>query len=153
MDASAMGGPETSTPPGELSPGDQAILEAVARWIVGKGMAIPAILALEVHRPLSFVGSQAFMHLGSPVVGALEPLLQGMLGRGFTYESYRRFFEIVEDREHYELLIVEIERENQREKEREREEKARLRETKRKLRERKQELRRARREARSRGDA
>jgi len=45
----------------------QATVERVASFIVRFGMTVPAILALETLRPLSFVGSQ-FMYLLSPAV-------------------------------------------------------------------------------------
>ncbi len=44
-----------------------ATVERVASFIVRFGMTVPAILALETLRPLSFVGSQ-FMYLLSPAV-------------------------------------------------------------------------------------
>jgi len=53
----------------KVSADQRAAVERVARFIVRFGMTIPAILALETVRPLSFVGSQ-FMHLLSPSVGA-----------------------------------------------------------------------------------
>ena len=45
----------------------QATIERVVNFIVRFGMTVPAILALETLRPLSFVGSQ-FMYLLSPAV-------------------------------------------------------------------------------------
>jgi len=44
-----------------------AATDKVARFIVRFGLTVPAILALESLRPLSFVGSQ-FMYLLSPAV-------------------------------------------------------------------------------------
>ena len=45
-------------------------IDTIARFVVRFGLAVPAILAIEGMRPLSFVGSQ-FMHILSPSVGAL----------------------------------------------------------------------------------
>lgn len=57
----------------EALPEDQAAaVDAVARFVVRFGMTVPAILAVESLRPLSFVGSQ-FMHMLSPSVGVFLP--------------------------------------------------------------------------------
>ncbi len=48
---------------------DEAI-DKIARFIVRFGLTVPAILAIEGMRPLSFVGSQ-FMHMLSPSIGAV----------------------------------------------------------------------------------
>jgi hypothetical protein len=53
--------------PIEVSDEQHAIIERVGRFIVRLGLTVPAILALESLRPLSFVGSQ-FMYLLSPAV-------------------------------------------------------------------------------------
>jgi hypothetical protein len=45
-----------------------AAVARVARFVVRFGMTVPAVLALETVRPLSYVGSQ-FMHLLSPSIG------------------------------------------------------------------------------------
>jgi hypothetical protein len=50
-----------------VSDEQRATVERVADFIVRFGLTVPAILALETLRPLSFVGSQ-FMHLLSPAV-------------------------------------------------------------------------------------
>lgn len=58
------------TIPGLLVSAEQeAAVSRVARFIVRFGMTVPALLALETVRPLSYVGSQ-FMHLLSPSIGA-----------------------------------------------------------------------------------
>ncbi len=53
--------------PIEVSDEQRAIIERVSRFIIRFGLTVPAILALESLRPLSFVGSQ-FMYLLSPAV-------------------------------------------------------------------------------------
>ncbi|MBM4257178.1 MAG: hypothetical protein FJ147_14920 [Deltaproteobacteria bacterium] len=56
------------TPPAsDFSPEDIALLEKIARLIVNRGMAAPALLFLESLGPLSFLGSQ--------VVYGLKPFL------------------------------------------------------------------------------
>jgi hypothetical protein len=47
-----------------------AAVDRVARFVVRFGLTVPAILALESMRPLSFVGSQ-FMHLLSPAISTM----------------------------------------------------------------------------------
>jgi len=66
--------PEVGIPPIrveglDVTAAQKAAVERVSRFIVRFGMTVPAILALETVRPLSFVGSQ-FMHLLSPSIGA-----------------------------------------------------------------------------------
>ena len=102
---------------------DQEILDHLASWVVRKRMTAPAILFLESHRPLSFVGSQA-MIAASPFVHYFEPFLKGMMGPGFGHRAYKQFAEMMEDRDNVERLIVAIERRNQAEKAKESEEKA-----------------------------
>ena len=57
---------ETEAPTAE----QQEAIDKIARFVVRFGLTVPAILAIEGMRPLSFVGSQ-FMHILSPSVGAL----------------------------------------------------------------------------------
>ena len=50
------------------TPEQAAVVDRIARFIVRFGMTVPAILAIEGMRPLSFVGSQ-FMHMLTPSIG------------------------------------------------------------------------------------
>lgn len=59
----------------ELTADQAAAIDKIARFIVRFGLAVPAILAIEGMRPLSFVGSQ-FMHILSPSVSALLSTLE-----------------------------------------------------------------------------
>jgi len=135
---------EETSPEGELPPADLEILSRIAGWVVERRMSVPAILFLESHRPLSFVGSQV-MIMASPLVATLEPFVRGMIGKSFTYADYRRFAELMENRENLEVLIVEVERANQLKKDAERAEKEKRKALRRELREKKKALRRARR--------
>jgi len=135
---------EETLPEGELAPADLEILSRVANWVAERRMSVPAILFLESHRPLSFVGSQV-MIAASPFVATLEPFVRGMLGKTFTYADYRRFAELMENRENFETLIVEVERANQRQMDAERAEKEKRKALRRELREKKRAIRRARR--------
>lgn len=47
-----------------------AWLERAAREVVKRKLEVPAVFMLEMHRPLSFLGSQALI-VGTPLLGAL----------------------------------------------------------------------------------
>ncbi len=74
------------------------LIELVASKVVAWRLSIPAIMVLESAKPLSFVASQALVFL--------EPLVQAFL----TPRNYRRFYEMLENRENVERLIQAIER-------------------------------------------
>jgi hypothetical protein len=122
---------------------DQEILDRLASWVVAKRMTAPAILFLESHRPLSFVGSQA-MIAASPIVHIFEPFLKGLMGPGFEHAAYKRFAVMMEDRESVERLVIAIERQSQVASEKEREEKAHRKALKREAKEKRKALRRGR---------
>jgi hypothetical protein len=57
----------------EVSPEERdRAFDRIAREIVRRGLQVPAILALEMHRPLAFLGSQALI--------VLTPLLAPAIG-------------------------------------------------------------------------
>ncbi|MBN93206.1 MAG: hypothetical protein CL928_03930 [Deltaproteobacteria bacterium] len=62
-----MNHPAETTGPDQITAHQAAATEKVAKFIVRFGLTVPAILALESLRPLSFVGSQ-FMYVLSPAV-------------------------------------------------------------------------------------
>ncbi len=55
-----------------LSPEDLALLERVAKAVVERGMATPAILFLESVGPMNFLGSQA-LHFFTPLLEVVFP--------------------------------------------------------------------------------
>jgi len=77
------------------------LMEKVAKKVVDWRLSAPAIVILESSKPLSFVASQAMVFF--------EPIVQGL----FNFSDYRRFYEMLEDRENLERLIQEIEREEE----------------------------------------
>ncbi len=83
--------------PMALGPEDRALLERVARRTVDLHLEVPALLALESLRPLSFAASQALLFF--------EPFAQALLG----IRDYRRFAQLVERRETLEELATMIE--------------------------------------------
>jgi len=74
-----------------------AILERIAQGIVQRGMAAPAVLFLELNKPLSFVASQSLI--------VLTPFLAPFVG----IENVHRYSRLLERRENVELLIERIE--------------------------------------------
>ena len=103
---------------------DQEIFDRLAVWVVRRRLTAPAIFFLEANRPLSFIGSQA-MVAASPIVHVFETFLQSLAGPGYRHALYKRFAEMLEDRDNVERLIVAIERENQENAARERVERTR----------------------------
>jgi hypothetical protein len=59
-------------PPGAAEPTDQQreILDRVCQEVVRRRMTTPALMFLEMSRPLNFLGSQA-MHFFQPIVSAV----------------------------------------------------------------------------------
>jgi len=75
----------------------QKAVDDTARFIVRFGLTVPAILALESMRPLSFIGSQ-FMHVLSPSIGAfLSP------------HSWDALAKLLEDREGLDYFLQRLE--------------------------------------------
>lgn len=80
------------------APPNPAILTRVARKIVDRGMMVPAILALEMMKPLAFIGSQTMVFFG--------PILTAFV----RAETYYELTELLEDYHNVEFLVCEIER-------------------------------------------
>jgi hypothetical protein len=72
-------------------------IEKWARKIVGKGLETPAILFLEMHKPLTFLASQGLL------VGM--PFLAPFIG----VDVVHKYSKLLESRENIELLIRRIE--------------------------------------------
>ncbi len=79
------------------------LLGRIARKVVEREMTVPAIMLLEMVKPLSFLGSQAMVFL-NPVVSLVV-----------SSDDYYRFMRLMDDRENIEKLAVAIEEENARE--------------------------------------
>ncbi|MFH1144613.1 MAG: hypothetical protein V1774_08735 [Candidatus Eisenbacteria bacterium] len=82
-------------PAGERT--DEELLDAIAKRLVGMGLAVPAVFFLESTKPLSFVGSQALIFL--------QPFVEAFL----SVRHYQRFAELMEDRGNIEKLIQRLE--------------------------------------------
>ncbi len=83
---------------GELSDEQFEVLDKVAKKVVDWRMAVPAIMALETAKPLSFIGSQAMVFF--------EPIVKSL----FAMKYYDTFRELMEDRENVERLLQLIEK-------------------------------------------
>lgn len=82
------------TPPeSTLAPADMAVLDKLARLVVERGVADPALLFLESVAPLNFLGSQ--------VLYGLIPLLELVV----SPTEVQRLARILERRESIDLLI------------------------------------------------
>jgi hypothetical protein len=75
----------------------EAAVDRVARFVVRFGLTVPAILALESMRPLSFVGSQ-FMHVLSPSITSI-----------LSSTEWDALAGLLEDRRGLDVLIERIE--------------------------------------------
>jgi hypothetical protein len=89
--------PSISVPGLSVSAEQAEAVGRVARFIVRFGITVPALLALETVRPLSYVGSQ-FMHLLSPSIGAF-----------LSATEWNAMAALLEDRKglDYVLLVIE----------------------------------------------
>lgn len=75
-------------PEGPLEPSDaqREVVERLCRSVVRRGLTAPALMFLEMSRPLSYVGSQT-MHFFAPLVSAVTDA-----------EGYRQFAAFLEHR-------------------------------------------------------
>jgi hypothetical protein len=91
--ATELPDPEKQALPAE----EEAVLDKVARKIVDRRMAVPAIVFLESVKPLNFIGSQAMVFF--------EPIVQAL----FNFKDYDTFRCALEKRESIEILLLKIE--------------------------------------------
>jgi len=75
----------------------EAIIEAVAKRVVSMGLSVPAILFLEMHKPVSFLASQAVTFF-SPVFAAF-----------FGFARMNETAAFLRKRENIEALVEKIE--------------------------------------------
>jgi hypothetical protein len=75
------------------------LIECLARRVIAWRLVTPAIAFLHMHKPLSFVGSQAFL--------MLQPLLDAWLPRDLTSD----WVTLMADRTQVERLIARLEAE------------------------------------------
>ncbi len=75
----------------------QQLIEGLADWINRRGLTTPAIIFLETHKPLSFIGSQAFLFF--------QPFLSFLVND----EIIREYALLFEDRTNVERLLQHLE--------------------------------------------
>ena len=81
-----------------ISQSDKQLISNLAEKVVNHGMAVPAILFLDMMKYLSFFGGQLMVFFG-PIITAF-----------ISSQSYYKFAELLEDRNNVEFLLLEIER-------------------------------------------
>jgi hypothetical protein len=81
-----------------ITQSDKQLISNLAEKIVNHGMAVPAILFLDMMKYLSFFGGQLMVFFG-PIITAFV-----------SSQSYYKFAELLEDRNNVEFLLTEIER-------------------------------------------
>jgi len=73
------------------------VIDSIARKVVGRRLETPAVLFLDMHKPLSFIASQAML-VGLPVLGMF-----------FGAQPVADISKLLKDRENVEALISRIE--------------------------------------------
>jgi hypothetical protein len=87
----------------DLTPADRdQLLDRLASEVTRRRMETPAILALELQRPLTFLGSQALV------------VFTPMLAPAFGLQNVQRLQKLLEDRENLDRLIDRIEEQSAR---------------------------------------
>ena len=77
---------------------EEAVLDKLARKVVERHMAMPAILFLESVKPLNYIGSQAMVFF--------EPIVQSV----FNFRDYDKLRSALEKRQTIEILLLRIEK-------------------------------------------
>jgi hypothetical protein len=73
------------------------LLQRAAEAVVRRRLEVPAVLLLELHRPLTFLGSQTLV------------LFTPLLGPALGAENLQKMTKLLEDRENLDRLIDRIE--------------------------------------------
>ncbi len=94
---SVPGGTEGEDPK-KIPADEDAVMEKVAKKVVERHMAVPAIMFLESIKPLNYIGAQAMIFF--------EPIVQSI----FVIKDYNVFRRAMERRENVEILLQKIER-------------------------------------------
>lgn len=90
--------PRAGAPTGEMTADERARwIEEVARRVADKQLETVAVLFLEMHRPLAFLGSQALL-VAAPMLGTL-----------FGFENMQRVALFIQSPENIEALVRRIE--------------------------------------------
>ncbi len=74
-----------------------AFIQSLAREIVSRGMSVPAVFALELMKPLSFIGASSLTFMGPILETLIDP------------QKIEKMSCVLEDRNRVESLLVAIE--------------------------------------------
>ena len=81
-----------------MSQSDRQLISNLAQKIVRHGMAVPAILSLEMVKYMSFISSQLMVFFGPIITVFIQS------------KSYYKITHLLEERQNVEFLMLEIER-------------------------------------------
>ena len=81
-----------------ISRSDRQLISNLAEKIVKHGMAVPAVFSLEMVKYMSFIGSQLMVFFGPVITVFIQS------------ESYYKITHLLEERQNVEFLMLEIER-------------------------------------------
>ena len=81
-----------------ISQSDRQLISNLAENIVRHGMAVPAILSLEMVKYMSFISSQLMVFFGPVITVFIQS------------KSYYKITHLLEERQNVEFLMLEIER-------------------------------------------
>tara|TARA_B100001765_G_scaffold138045_1_gene87235 strand:- start:114 stop:410 length:297 start_codon:yes stop_codon:yes gene_type:complete len=81
-----------------ISQSDRQLISNLAEKIVKHGMAVPAIFSLEMVKYMSFIGSQLMVFFGPVITVFIQS------------KSYYKITHLLEERQNVEFLMLEIER-------------------------------------------
>ena len=81
-----------------ISKTDKQLISNLAQKIVRHGMAVPAILSLEMVKYMSFISSQLMVFFGPVITVFIQS------------KSYYKMTHLLEERQNVEFLMLEIER-------------------------------------------
>ena len=73
------------------------LIDALAQQVVKRGLSVPAVLFLELHKPFAFIGSQA----GIVFAPFLAPF--------FGFDRIDQYTQLLSERENWERLVERIE--------------------------------------------
>lgn len=77
---------------------EDAIIDKLAKKVIDRGMAVPAIMFLESVKPLNFIGAQTMVFF--------EPIIQTV----FNFKDYDVLRTALEKRETIEIMLLRIEK-------------------------------------------
>jgi hypothetical protein len=87
---------------GKPTPDEQVLMDRIAKWVVKRGLTVPAILTLESVKPLNWIGSQAMVFF--------DPFFSSIITSKTTLKDYETFQHMMEKRQNVENMLLTIER-------------------------------------------